>query len=217
MTEKDSSEKQPEHMPHKQEGSHKPRAPQQTHNMLLRSTQVYGVMLLISLAIIGYEHKNIQTIVNVFVAQDIWHYWLSIGCVGSMISLTVGHIFRLVFSSYRQHRALVLHSLGGVSLPGTIYLALLAAISEELLFRGALQPYLGVFMTSLTVTLLQVSPDFRLTAWSLFIGINSMMLGLLFGYTKSLIPGMMIQFILNLSCLLPKHFIRSDFTPKKIK
>lgn len=57
-------------------------------------------------------------------------------------------------------------------------LALASSIGEELLFRGALQPWLGVWLQAVVFALLHVGPGKRFLPWTL----SAFVLGFAFGW-----------------------------------
>jgi membrane protease YdiL (CAAX protease family) len=70
------------------------------------------------------------------------------------------------------------HALGRLSLGQTTLLAVVSGLGEELLFRGALQPELGLVFTSILFGGAHLVPRWPIALWSLYaVGI-----GLLFGW-----------------------------------
>jgi len=58
-----------------------------------------------------------------------------------------------------------------------VILALASSIGEELLFRGALMPWLGIWLQAAIFALLHVGPGRRFLPWT----VSAFVLGLLFG------------------------------------
>lgn len=76
--------------------------------------------------------------------------------------------------------------LGGLG-PWTIAaLALLSGVGEEVFFRGALQPSLGLVATSILFGLLHIGPDRRFLAWTPWALAMGLILGVIFEATGSL-------------------------------
>ena len=67
--------------------------------------------------------------------------------------------------------------LGPLTLREIVILALASSIGEELLFRGALLPWLGVWVQALVFALLHVGPGKRFLPWTL----SALVLGVAFG------------------------------------
>jgi membrane protease YdiL (CAAX protease family) len=59
----------------------------------------------------------------------------------------------------------------------SVYLSLASAIGEELLFRGALQPWLGIGFTSAAFALLHLDPERGLSIWTLWAFVGGLVLG----------------------------------------
>ncbi|PIE66379.1 MAG: hypothetical protein CSA24_00230 [Deltaproteobacteria bacterium] len=88
--------------------------------------------------------------------------------------------------------------LGHVTWSEAATLACASAIGEELLFRGALQPSLGIWWTSGIFALLHLPPRARLLSWTALAGL----MGLAFGYgaelTGNLAFPILAHFLINL-------------------
>lgn len=91
-------------------------------------------------------------------------------------------------------------------------LAALSAVGEELLFRGAMQPSLGLYVTSALFALAHLPPRRRLLPWT----VGAAVLGLAFGaitmWTANLAGAVVAHFVINLLNL--KHV--SDFAGQKL-
>lgn len=77
-------------------------------------------------------------------------------------------------------------------------IAVVSAIGEEILFRGALQPFLGLFLVSCLYGLIQFGPTLALSIWSLMAFARGLLLGWLFMATGSLWPGLVAHLAYNL-------------------
>lgn len=166
----------------------------------LRSLQTYGVMTLFSLFICAFVRKNLMTIASL--DQGKLSYIGMVTLLSLGILVITNYVFNEAFTSYRAHQLSVRKFLGPITTGVAILLAVVAAIGEELLFRGVLQSYIGIGLTSALVLVLHISPDLRFTAWSLMACLNSAILGVVFEYTKSIYPGILIHMTLNLIFLL---------------
>ena len=121
-----------------------------------------------------------------FVRPAWWHPALALAGAGVFIAVAAG-------ASTLNHRwspevassvdATVQHLFGGFVAPDVIALALIAGICEELLFRGALQPKIGLVATALLFTSIHSQYGLSLdTAAILLIAIG---LGLIRKYTNT--------------------------------
>lgn len=93
-----------------------------------------------------------------------------------------------------------------------LILALASAIGEELLFRGALQPWIGIWPQAAVFALLHIGPGIRFLPWTA----SAFVLGIGFGYmvewTGDLGGPIAAHFVIN---YLNLHFItRVDLGPE---
>jgi membrane protease YdiL (CAAX protease family) len=101
--------------------------------------------------------------------------------LGGLLGLAVVGLTRLATRHYQWARDL--HTsfrdlLGPLMLKEIVILALASAIGEELLFRGALMPWVGVWIQAIVFALLHVGPGRRFLPWT----VSALVLGLAFGY-----------------------------------
>jgi hypothetical protein len=107
--------------------------------------------------------------------------WLAISpAIGFGVGLSVVGATRLATKHFQWARDL--HSsfrdlLGPLTGKEIIILALASSIGEELLFRGALQPWLGIWIQGGIFALLHVGPGKRFLPWT----ISAFVLGIAFG------------------------------------
>jgi hypothetical protein len=87
--------------------------------------------------------------------------------------------------------------LGPYTYAEALVLALASGIAEEVLFRGALWPHLGLVGTSLLFGLVHVLPRRSLLAYPLFAGAVGVLLGLLRQGSGSVIPPIVAHVLVN--------------------
>jgi membrane protease YdiL (CAAX protease family) len=87
--------------------------------------------------------------------------------------------------------------LGPIAWHWGLLLALLSGFAEELLFRGALWPTLGLIGTTLLFGLLHVLPRRRLWLYPVFAIVAGLLLGLLREGTQSLWPAILAHVTVN--------------------
>jgi hypothetical protein len=105
--------------------------------------------------------------------------------VSPLLGLAVGLavVFLSRFAVHRFDWARRLHSdfrsiLGPLSRREILVLAMASSVGEELLFRGALQPMLGIWLQAVVFALLHIGPRLRFLPWTL----SAFVLGLVFGW-----------------------------------
>lgn len=87
--------------------------------------------------------------------------------------------------------------LGGLDSRHILLLALLSAFGEEALFRGVLQPRLGLWVASTLFALLHFPVRRVLLPWTLFAFVLGVAIGLLTEWAGSLWPAILLHFLVN--------------------
>ena len=105
-------------------------------------------------------------------------------------------------------------ALGSPSPARMLVLASLSAVSEELLFRGALQPLLGLVASALVFGLVHVSSRETYLAWSLWAGAMGMLFGVLFEASGTLLAPMLAHALINYENM--QYIVHYDPTPLDI-
>ncbi|MEN9579353.1 MAG: hypothetical protein RJA70_2362, partial [Pseudomonadota bacterium] len=102
-----------------------------------------------------------------------------------------------------------------LSASGIVLLALLSALGEELLFRGLLQPYVGVIAQALTFGLVHQVPGPSRWVWASWAAAVGLGLGLLFALTGSLLGPILAHAMVNGLNLyhLKHHDLHATETP----
>jgi membrane protease YdiL (CAAX protease family) len=78
-----------------------------------------------------------------------------------------------------------------------ILLGVLSGLSEELLFRGALQPVCGFWITSIGFGLLHVGPSRTFLPWTVWAIVMGLILGAMFEWTGSLLGPIVAHATIN--------------------
>lgn len=101
--------------------------------------------------------------------------------IGALVGLAVVGLTRVATRHLQWARDLhaSFHDLlGPLTGREIVILALASSIGEELLFRGALLPWLGVWVQGIVFALLHIGPGRRFLPWT----VSALVLGLCFGY-----------------------------------
>ncbi len=159
------------------------------------SSIVYVIMAFVGFEICWWYHQNVHAL---------------LGPVNYEIGVTLGIIFAAVlflnicqrymelqFSSYKKFKKSLAAIFSGLNVFGAIVLALLSSVGEELLFRGAIQPFLGVWITSFLFGLLHLDADGNVCVWTLWAVVAGLILGAVVNVTGSLWPAIAIHFLIN--------------------
>ena len=139
---------------------------------------LYGAMALVGLVIAA--GRGNPDVYRVDASADT--YWLLVGpAIGAALGLGIVALTRVATRYFQWARDL--HSsfhdlLGPLTGREILILALASSIGEEVLFRGALLPWMGVWLQGLVFALLHVGPGKRFLPWTL----SAFVLGVAFGW-----------------------------------
>lgn len=89
-------------------------------------------------------------------------------------------------------------------------LAATSSIGEEMLFRGALTPWLGVWLQAAVFALLHIGPGRKFVPWTIFAALLGVVLGYLTMATGNLAGVIIAHFVIN---ALNLRFIMRDGAP----
>jgi membrane protease YdiL (CAAX protease family) len=103
--------------------------------------------------------------------------------------------------------------LGRQSQSAVFVIAMTSAVGEELLFRGALQPLLGVWPTVIIFGLLHGGGIKRLWTWTVFATLGGAIFAGLTLWTGSLLAGIVMHFTVNYFNLLAMGADEGDTRP----
>lgn len=85
----------------------------------------------------------------------------------------------------------------GLSNTGILVVALLSSVGEELLFRGVLQPWLGLVLQACVFGLLHYLPGASRWAWAVLAAVVGLVFGALYQATGSLLGPMAAHAVIN--------------------
>lgn len=171
-------------------------------SLMRKSTIVYGIMMLLGYAVVRFGHKNLAKAFAI--PAEPWEAarLVAIGALGAALMLVLSYFFEDWFPSFRQLKSVIMRFLGPVTIPGALYLAAITAVGEELLFRGAVQPFAGLVLTSVLFGLLHMGQDGLVSAWSVWALVAGLLLGWMYEETGSLWPPIVSHFGVNAVSIL---------------
>jgi len=100
--------------------------------------------------------------------------------------------------------------LGPLSGPEIAVFALTSGVAEEMLFRGAMQPAFGLWLSGLVFGLVHVGPRRSFLPWTIWATLMGWVFGALYAATGELLAPVVAHFLINYENL---HFIVA-FDPK---
>jgi len=184
------------------------------------STMIYGVMAALGVGICIWGQDNFWTLISIPSNQQDVTKLVSISILGLGVLLIGSYLFKNWFESYRTLRKSMMTFLGEVTWLQSIYLAAISSIGEEFLFRGAILPSAGIYVTSILFGLLHIGPRGNLSTWSLWAVLSGLLLGLIVQSTGSILPAIFIHFGVNAVGFLTirKDWLKlSEVEQKKLK
>jgi len=107
------------------------------------------------------------------------------------------------------------HLLGPLTSREILTLAVASAVGEELLFRGALQPWMGLWPQALVFALLHVGPGARFLPWTGSALVMGVAFGYMFRFTGDLGGPIVAHFAINFVNL--RFIARTDLAPPRIR
>jgi membrane protease YdiL (CAAX protease family) len=126
--------------------------------------------------------------------------WLEDVSLGLATGLAVVVLSDIATRSTRWGEALartLAETLGPLRLRDCVLLAVLSGVAEEALFRGAIQPELGLVTTSLVFGLAHLVPRRELLPWTAFTVLAGFLLGGLYLWTGNLVAPVVTHVVVN--------------------
>jgi membrane protease YdiL (CAAX protease family) len=111
-------------------------------------------------------------------------------------------LYRLLPALRRISDELAPHLVDGAKKRNLVLVSVFSGVGEEALFRGALQPVLGIVVTSILFGALHVGPDRRYLVWTLWAVGAGFLFGFLYEWTGGLLAPMTAHVLHNAATLL---------------
>lgn len=148
--------------------------------------------------------------------DDVTATWLLLSpVIGLAIALAVVGLTRVVTARYGWARSLhrdFRELLGPLTTRDIVILAVASSVGEELLFRGALLPWIGVWPQAIIFALLHVGPGRRFLPWT----VSALVLGVALGYVAQLTDNLgapiVAHFVINLMNL--RYIVTVELEPR---
>lgn len=178
-------------------------SPEELQSSLMNTALViYGAMAGVGLFLAMYVQHNLTTSFATNLGLDVWGRYLLLAGLSTGVILILSYFFEEYVPSFRALKWAFAEIIGRCSVFAVFCLSLLSAVGEETLFRGGIQPTLGLFGTSILFGLLHVGPGGRISSWSLWAVLAGFLMGWLFESTQSLYPPIICHFAVNFISML---------------
>lgn len=177
-----------------------------TQSEIIKRAQItYAVMGVIGLFVAVFAYPNFISTLEIpaLSGTTLAYLFLPLGIV-----VASHELIKMKFLSFTEHQQSIHQIWSKLSTSQGYYISCFAAISEELFFRAALQPALGVVLTASMVTMLHISPKLKYTGLSALSFIKACVLGLIYAASQSLILVILSHFLINIHSLLQLQKIK---------
>ena len=141
-----------------------------------------------------------QRATSVLLPPSSWNAWGTSLLAGLGSGLLLVLTSRLAAAHLSWVRALAgefRNMMGSLQPREAFWVALLSGTSEEILFRGALQPAVGVWLTTLIFGILHVGPSRRFIPWTIMALVAGLLFGGLFAWTGNVLAPVLAHVTVN--------------------
>jgi len=121
-----------------------------------------------------------------------------LGVAATMVILGTWGAIRPYFAWVQIFEDAVAGMVGKISLSACFVVALTSGFAEELVFRAALQPEIGIFFTTLIFSLLHLPFNRDLRPWPVFAFLVGLLLGFCYKHTGAMLAPFTTHFLINL-------------------
>lgn len=123
---------------------------------------------------------------------------LAIGLLVAAALVGLWHLGTVKMEAARDLERSIAKTLGPMTLPEVVTLAVLSGFSEELFFRGAVQSHWGVAVATVLFAVLHLGPGREYRAWTMFALIAGASLGALMVWRGNLLAPVVAHVTVNL-------------------
>lgn len=161
------------------------------------ATVFYGVLLLAATVLGALRGRD------VFALGDSALFGLSAGVVTACGTVALGVlVYRLLPGLRRLSEELAPLLVDGARRWDLVLVSVMSGVGEEAFFRGALQPEIGLVLTSLLFGALHVGPDRRYLVWTIWATAAGFLFGSLYEWTGGLLAPATAHVLHNAATLL---------------
>ncbi|SMF22048.1 CPBP family intramembrane glutamic endopeptidase [Pseudobacteriovorax antillogorgiicola] len=176
-------------------------SPEESFNqaqLLKNSSMFYLCIGAVGLMVSYFHHDNMAR--SWALSSPDYANWevISLGLLTAGVLAVMAYLFEDFFPSYRALKRVMVGLMGRMTWPGAIYLALLSAVSEEILFRTAIQPSAGVVLTAALFAVLHLGPAQQFGVWALIAFLSGLVFGWTYEATGLILPSLIGHILVNL-------------------
>jgi membrane protease YdiL (CAAX protease family) len=148
-----------------------------SQRVIMLSALVYVVLMLGGLGLMYSRNSDLATLGSYFLPPKAWPRSLELAFLATGIIVISSFLLESYSRQYRLIKRMMLAIFGPLSVPTLLFLAVLSGIAEELLFRGGIQPYLGLVPAAILFGLVHLGPVGTFSIWTFW----AMGAGFIFG------------------------------------
>ena len=177
--------------------------------VMYTAIKFYSVLLLIALGVLAFQNRlSFSIFINLDLIEFIIDLSLGIGAT----TLTVG---LSLYASQKFLWAKILDiEFQKIFVPLKDWHILLIAVwsgtTEETVFRGIIQPVIGIFPTSLLFGLMHLIPNKVFIPWTLYTIFGGFLFGCLFEIRQNLFPSIITHILVNFIIIFLLNHSRSE-------
>jgi hypothetical protein len=169
---------------------------QATPRELLKMTTIaYTAMAVVGFEICWWYHQNVRVLFGPLKTDSRAATAMVVAAV--LFLHFCQRAMEEFFPSYRDFKRNLATLFSGLGAWGALWLALISSAGEEILFRGAIQPFLGIWFTSFLFGALHLDPEGGVSVWTAWAVLAGIILGGVVSVTGSLWPAIAIHFAVN--------------------
>lgn len=176
---------------------------------------IYGAMAGIGICLALFVQHNFVSSFAADVGLKMWLHYGALAALATGVILILSYFFEEYLPSFRALKWTFAEIIGRCSVLAVFLLSVLSACGEEILFRGGIQPTLGLFGTSILFGLLHVGPGGRISSWSIWAILAGFLMGWLFESAQSLYPPILCHFAVNFISMLRLRTLYQQFSQQQ--
>ncbi len=159
---------------------------------------VFYAVLLLAAAVVGALSGR-----NAFTLGDSALFGLLVGVLSACGTVALSLLlYRLLPTLRRLSDELAPHLVDGARWRDLVLVSIVSGVGEEAFFRGALQPEIGLVVSSLLFGVLHVGPDRRYLVWTVWAVGAGFLFGFLYLWTGGILAPVIAHVLHNAATLL---------------
>ncbi len=165
-------------------------------NFIYTAVKFYSVFLLVALCILILQNR---LSLNLFVNLELMHFATDLGFAIAVALLMVGFsLYAIKTFLWAQILNIEFKRIFVPLKDWQIFLiAFCSGTTEETVFRGIIQPLIGIFPTSLLFGLMHLIPNKVFIPWTLYTIFGGFLFGCLFEIAGTLFPSIISHILIN--------------------